>query len=89
MARIIERVEAHYEVHEVEMGTVYRWCPESIVLRCNCGARATLTASKPTCSGCGADHAAIAEEVLDAGSEDRVVRPWRSVRPCYAPTRGT
>jgi hypothetical protein len=32
VARVIERVEAHYEVQEVEMGTVYRWCPESVVL---------------------------------------------------------
>lgn len=89
MTRIIERVEAHYEVHEVEMGTVYRWCPQSIVLQCNCGAKPTLTASKTTCSWCGADHAAITEEVLDARLEDRVVRPWRSVRPYYAPTKGT
>ncbi len=89
MTRIIERVEAHYEVHEMEMGTVYRWCPQGIVLQCNCGAKPTLTASKPTCSGCSADHAAITEEVLDARPEDRVVRPWRSVRPYYAPTKGT
>ncbi len=88
MARIIERVEAHYEVHEVEMGTVYRWCPEQVVLQCNCGAKLSLTTSKTICSECGADHAAITEEVLDARSED-VIRPWRSVRPYYAPTRGT
>jgi hypothetical protein len=89
VTRIIERVEAHYEVHEMEMGTVYRWCPESVVLQCNCGAKPTLTASKTTCSGCGADHAAITKEVLDARPEDRVVRPWRSVRPYYTPTKGT
>jgi hypothetical protein len=89
VTRIIERVEAHYEVHEMEMGTVYRWCPQNVVLQCNCGAKPTLTASKTTCSGCGADHAAITKEVLDARLEDRVVRPWRSVHPYYAPTKGT
>ena len=89
MTRIIERVEAHYEVHEMEMGTVYRWCPQGVVLQCNCGAKPTLTASNTTCSGCGADHAAITKEVLDPCPEDKVIRPWRSVRPYYAPTKGT
>jgi hypothetical protein len=89
VTRIIERVEAHYEVHEMEMGTVYRWCPQNVVLQCNCGAKPTLTASKTTCSGCGADHGAITEEMLDARLEDRVVRPWRSVHPYYTPTKGT
>ncbi len=89
MTRIIERVEAHYEVHELEMGTLYRWCPQSIVLQCNCGANPTLTTSKTTCSGCGADLAAITEEMLDPCPEEEVMRPWRSVRPYYAPTKGT
>ncbi len=89
MTRIIERVKAHYKVHEMEMGTVYRWCPQSIVLQCHCGAKPTLTTSKTTCSGCGADHAAITAEMLDAHLEDSVVSPWRSVRPYYAPTKGT
>jgi hypothetical protein len=31
---VIERAEAHYEVQDVEMGKVCRWCPESIVIRC-------------------------------------------------------
>ena len=38
-AKIIERVEAHYEIQDVEMGKVYRWCPESIMVRCGCGER--------------------------------------------------
>ena len=46
MAKVIERVQAHYEVHDVEMGKVYRWHPESIVLECNCGNKLTLTAFK-------------------------------------------
>jgi hypothetical protein len=35
VVRIIARFEAHYEVEEVEMGTVYRWCPESVVGECD------------------------------------------------------
>ena len=42
-AKIIERVEAHYEIQDVEMGKVYRWCPESIMVRC--GERLSLTVS--------------------------------------------
>ncbi len=26
--QVIERTEGHYDVEEVEFGTVYRWCPE-------------------------------------------------------------
>jgi hypothetical protein len=25
--KVLERLEAHYEVEDVEMGKVYRWCP--------------------------------------------------------------
>ena len=42
-AKIIERVKAHYEVQDVEMGKVYRWCPESVVIECGCGKRLSLT----------------------------------------------
>src|SRR3954469_16719570 len=28
VARVIECVEAHYEIQDVEFGKVYRWCPE-------------------------------------------------------------
>ena len=44
-AKIIERVEAHYEIQDVEMGKVYRWCPASIVVRCGCGEKLSLTIS--------------------------------------------
>ncbi len=70
MAKVIERVQAHYEVQDVEMGKVYRWHPESIVVECYCSNESTLTASKNACSECGADHRTIVEEVLDASPED-------------------
>ena len=31
--------EGHYEVREVEFGRIYRWCPESVSVGCNCGER--------------------------------------------------
>jgi ribosomal protein S27AE len=87
VTQVIERVEAHYEVQRVEeMDTLYRWCPESVVIECECGERATLAASRSACGECGADHEAIIEEVLNVRQEDKVEHPWRSVRPsCYAP----
>ena len=47
--KVIEHVNAHYEVQDVEMGKVYRWCPESVVVECACGKKLTLTASKSLC----------------------------------------
>jgi Zn finger protein HypA/HybF involved in hydrogenase expression len=89
MTRIIERVEAHYEVEEVEMGTVYKWCPESVVLECNCKKEITLTTTKATCPQCGSDHVETVGELLAASLEDEIEHPWRSPRPYYKPTRGT
>jgi hypothetical protein len=92
VAKGIERLDAHYEVQDVEMGKVYRWRPESVVVECICGEELTLTASKDTCGECRADHRPTVKEVLEARPEDEeeeVEHPWRSLRPYYAPTRGT
>jgi hypothetical protein len=88
VAKVIERVEAHYEVQDVAMGKAYRWCPERAVVECTCGEELTLSALKTTCGECGADHAAIVEDVLDARPQDKGDHPWRSLQP-YTPTRGT
>jgi hypothetical protein len=87
VSRVIEHAKAHYEVLEVELGLVYRWCPESVVIECNCGERLTLTASRTTCGVCGAEHASIAQEVLEVRPEDKGDHPWRSLKPYYTPTR--
>ena len=90
VAKMIERVQAHYEIQDLEMGKVYRWCPESLVVECECGNTSTLTASKQACGECGTDHGSIVEEVgLENPPEEEVYHPWRSLRPYYAPTRGT
>jgi hypothetical protein len=86
VTKVIERLEAHYEVEDVEMGKVYRWCPERAVLECTCSEELTLSAFKTTCDDCGEDHAPVVEEVLEARPEDKGDHPWRYLQP-YTPTR--
>lgn len=79
MITIVERIQGHYDVQEMEFGRVYRWCPECVVVDCDCGERLTLTASSTAvCCRCGADHtitfrAELAAERLG----DEVLHPWR------------
>ena len=73
-----EHTGAHYDVQEVEMGQVYTWRPESMVVECGCGERLSLTASNTTCGGCGADHESATREGLNGGrSGDEAAHPWR------------
>jgi hypothetical protein len=74
-----EHTEARYDVQEVEMGEVYTWRPESVVVECGCGERPTLIASNTACDGCGADHAAAARKGLDGGGlgDEAAHHPWR------------
>ena len=74
---VIERTEGHYDVEEVRFGTVYRWCPECVVVECDCGQRATLTRLESVCPRCGADHAAIVQQELAAHRVgDETMYPW-------------
>jgi hypothetical protein len=76
--KVIERIEAHYEVEDVEFGKVYRWCPESAMVNCTCGERLNLTRLESTCGWCSADHAAEVQEELGAQQRgDEAVHPWR------------
>jgi hypothetical protein len=60
MTQIIERVKAHYEVQAVEMGTVYIWCPESVVIECDCSQTFTTEgAMVASCPRCGAEHTGV------------------------------
>jgi Zn finger protein HypA/HybF involved in hydrogenase expression len=61
LAKVIEYVEAGYEVEEVEMGTVYMWCPESVVIECECGQSFTVegTAKAASCPRCDAEHRGV------------------------------
>ncbi len=79
-ATIIESAEGHSNVQDVEFGTVYRWCPEHVVLECDCGRNLTLTSSMTTC-WCGADHTTVVRETLAARRSDEApLRPWRYTR---------
>ena len=82
--RIVERVAGYYETQDVEMGTVYRWCPQSVLIECECGETTILTTSGTTCRECGAEHRALAQEDFadhrSEGNED--LHPW-----CYAKDR--
>lgn len=86
--KIIERVEAHYDVQAVEFGTVYKWRPESILLECECGAMVVLTTSETTCEECGAEHEGLVREDLTERrlEGDEEVRPWRSSEKSDAQT---
>lgn len=80
MTNTLERAEGHYEVQEVELGKVCRWCPGRIEIECECGQRLLLTATSSTaCPRCGADHAAILREKLHArrSRRDDTLHPWR------------
>jgi hypothetical protein len=60
--QIIELLEEHYEVQEVPFGRSYKWCPEYLVVECDCGEStlfktSSLLGSTVVCE-CGADHTA-------------------------------
>ena len=80
MTRIIERVEAHYEAHEVPSGCTYEWHPAYTALECDCGEKLVLTGISTiiTCDGCGADHSAFIRDIREreGGLRDEVTHPW-------------
>jgi hypothetical protein len=76
MTTMIECTGGHYEVQETSYGKDYVWCPEHVVVECNCGERLVLTASETLC-WCGTDHAALVREQLDSKrSREEVSHPW-------------
>ena len=76
--QVIEHTKGHYDVGEVKFGTLYRWCPESVAIECDCGERPILTRSETTCLECVGEHADIVREKLGARRlEDAAMHPWR------------
>jgi hypothetical protein len=88
--QVIEVLDDLYETQEVPFGRSYKWCPESVVVVCECGKRATfkmvdLCDSVVACE-CGADHASgILEELQSQQQEvrgqtledyERTHHPW-------------
>ena len=79
MSKVIERTKARYDVQEVQFGTVYRWCPQSVLIECECGEAVSLTASEATCEACGAEYTGFVrkDEAEHVPEEDEEVHPWR------------
>jgi hypothetical protein len=78
MTTMIECTEAHYEVQRTSYGEAYVWCPECVVVECDCGERPVLNASETVCS-CGADHASLIWGELDSRrSSEEVQHPWEA-----------
>lgn len=73
--QVIERERGHYEVLEVPYGKVYHWCPERIVLACDCGKTLTWMGSTARCV-CGASYSDVAEESGERPDGGGVYHPW-------------
>ena len=83
--KVLECVGEHYEFQDVQSARVYRWCPATITLECECGERPTLTSSRTTCFSCGAAHTDVFAEVMSIGvEEDGGNHPWRSLRSYFS-----
>ena len=84
VVKVLECVGEHYECHDQPIAKVYRWCPATISLECECGERPTLSSSRTTCAGCGADHTDVIVEVLETPMEqEKGEHPWRSLRSYF------
>ena len=80
VSQVIEHVQAHYEVQRVEMGTLYRWCPESVVIECDCGHSFTVEGAKEvaSCPRCGGEHRGVARGLSGKPlTEEEAYRPTR------------
>ncbi len=78
MTHLVERVEARYDVIEVEFGMVYKWCPASMVVVCDCGERASLINNVAVCPGCREDYEDILREETEAGRlREEAKHSWR------------
>src|SRR5829696_3440674 len=81
MVQILERVQAHYENHQMPFGKVYAWHPDSLVLECECGEKVTLSATSSTtttCGRCGADLDTFAHDIREREGRlpDNLTHPW-------------
>jgi hypothetical protein len=76
MTTVIDHVEGHYETQSMSYGKAYVWCPECVVVECDCGETLILTASESVC-WCGTDHEALVRETSAFGhSSDEAPHPW-------------
>jgi hypothetical protein len=78
--KIIERVQAHYEVREVPFGKIYGWHPAYATLECDCAEMLTLSATSTitTCPQCGADLSVFVYDINEREGHlpDKLTHPW-------------
>jgi hypothetical protein len=60
---MIECTEGHYEVQKVSYGEAYVWCPEHVLVECDCGEKLALIISEAVCE-CGIDHTSLVKQQL-------------------------
>ncbi len=76
MTTVIDHVEGHYETQRMSYGKAYVWCPECVVVECDCGETLILTVSESVC-WCGTDHEALVRETTAFGQpQDEAPHPW-------------
>ncbi len=85
MVKVVECIGARYELQDVEMGIVYKWCPAIVTVECGCGERLTYSSSTTTCFRCGEDHTDVVAEVLEIHTEeDEGHHPWGTLRSYFS-----
>jgi hypothetical protein len=76
MTMVIDHIEKHYETQSMSYGQAYVWCPECVVVECDCGETLILTASDSVCR-CGTDHEALVRRNAAVGQPlDETLHPW-------------
>src|SRR5919112_3887891 len=76
MTTVIDHVEGHYETQSMYYGKAYVWCPECVVVECDCGETLIMTVSDSFCQ-CGTDHEALVRETTAFGNpQDETPHPW-------------
>jgi hypothetical protein len=80
MARLIERIEAHYDTVEVPFGRTYQWHQAHVTLECDCGEILTFSGNSDvvTCCGCGAAYGALVHDIhyREEHLRDEDAHPW-------------
>ena len=78
--KIVERVEARYEVRDVPFGKVYEWHPAHVAIECDCGERLILTAASTTtaCGRCGTCLGGFVADIREREGRlpARLTHPW-------------
>ena len=68
MIELIGKDREGYEVRKLPYGKVCTWYPDYFVLECECGGLLLCADSTALCQ-CGADHTALAQDLLDSQTD--------------------